>query len=493
MAKDFRYPQRDQVFLLPPDMREWLPADHLVFLTVRVVAKLDLSSFRSRAKLGGRGRAPIDPAMLVTLLVYAYAHGERSSRQIERLCHTDVAFRVICGNEPPDHTVIARFRAAHDVAFLELFDQVLAVCAKAGLGRFATIAIDGTKIAANASSAATRSEDTIRERLRRIVDEAAATDAAEDELFGADRRGDELPPELADPTTVEDRLAAAIAELEAEQAAEMADNAERARVAHWQGRVAASQAVYDRELARANQTWARPDRRRTGRNAAVPPEQHTAVRRAARNLATVTGNRDAALTRAARPPERTRSRHANTTDPQSRLMRTRNGFVQGYNTQLAVTDDQLIAAVSVTNDITDTAQLVPMMDAVTDQARRLRNATGRRGIRVGTVLADAGYFSEANLTAPGPARLIATIGDPLSDHPSDATSATDRMRHRMRTPKAKKRYRRRGVTVEPVNGHLKDGIGLRQFARRGLTAVNAEAHLAATSLNLLKLYRAAPA
>jgi transposase len=493
MAKDFRYPQRDQGFLLPPDMSEWLAADHLVWLTIRVVQGLDLSAFQVRAKLGGRGRAPIDPAMLLTLLVYAYAHGERSSRQIERLCHTDVAFRVICGNEPPDHTVIARFRAAHDEAFIALFDQVLAVCVKAGLGRFATIAIDGTKIAANASTAANRSEDKLRSELRRIVDEAAATDAAEDELFGPDRRGDELPAELVDPSTRDARIAAAIAEVEAEQAAEVADNQQRSRVAHWERRVAASQAVYDREFARASVTWQRRNRRQSGRNAAVPPQQHTAVRRAARNLATVTGNRDAALARAARAPQRTRSKYANTTDPQSRLMRTRKGFVQGYNTQLAVTDDHLIAAVKVTNDVVDTGQLVPMMDQVQDTMRRLRRATGRAGMRVGTVLADGGYASEANLTAAGPPRLIPVKTKPSSAGSDPPGTASEKMRQRMLTPKAKKRYRRRAALVEPVNGHLKDRIGLRQFSRRGLIAVNAEAHLAAASLNLLKLYRATPA
>jgi transposase len=335
VAKDFRYPQRDQVFLLPPDMREWLPADHLVFLTIRVIERLDLSSFRSRAKLGGRGRAPIDPAMLLTLLVYAYAHGERSSRQIERLCLTDVAFRVICGNEPPDHTVIARFRAAHDEAFIALFEQVLAVCARAGMGRFATIAIDGTKIAANASMAKTRSEDTIRKRLETIVAEAAATDAAEDELFG-DQRGDELPAELTDPSTVGERLAAAIAELEAEQAAEASDNAEQARVAHWHERVAASQARYDEALGQAQRSVERRQGHGAGRHPLVPPEDYAQVRRAARRLATAADRRDAALAKAAAPPQRRRSLNRPGFSAQSVVPRAaaRRGLVSNGSTRL---------------------------------------------------------------------------------------------------------------------------------------------------------------
>ena len=493
VAKDFHYPQRDQVFLLPPDMREWLPPDHLAFLTIRVIGKLDLAAFRSRAKLGGRGRAPIDPGMLVTLLVYSYACGVRSSRQIERLCHTDVAFRVICGNEPPDHTVIARFRAAHDVAFVMLFEQVLAVCAKAGMGRFATIAIDGTKIAANASSARTRSEQTIRERLRAIVDEAAATDAAEDDLFGAERRGDELPVELADPSTVDAALAAALAEIEAEQAVEAADNAEQARVAHWNERVAASQAAYDQALADAQRSSTRRLARGPGRHPLVPPEQYSTVRRAAASLASATQHRDDALERATRPPRRTRSTHANLTDPQSRLMRTRTGFVQGYNTQLAVTDDHLITAVRVTNDVTDTDQLMPMISQVQHTVQKLRKAAARPGMRIGTVLADGGYASEANLAADGPPRLIPVKTKPRPPGEDQPVTASETMRQRMSTTKAKKRYRRRAALVEPVNGHLKDRIGLRRFSRRGLNANNAEAHLSAAALNLRRLHRVQPA
>jgi transposase len=466
-------------------MREWLAPDHLVWLVIRVIDKLDVSAFTRRAKLGGAGRAPTDPRMLVTLLVFAYANGERSSRQIERLCRTDVAFRVICGNEPPDHSVIARFRADHDEAFIMLFGQVLEVCAAAGLGRFATIAIDGTKIAANASMAATRREDKIRGELARILAEAAEVDAAEDELFG-DARGDELPPELIDPTSREARLNEAIAQLEAEQAAEAADNAEQARVAHWDEKLTAAQARHDAALAAATEAWAK--RSATNRRP-VPPHEHSAVRREKRLLATTVTRRDAALAKALQAPQRKRSTHANTTDPQSRLIRTRTGAVQGYNTQLAVTDDQLIVAVTVTNDSTDVDQLIPMMGKIHDTVRRLRKATGRQRMRIGTVLADGGYASEANLTAAGPPRLIPVKA--AGTTPSPPGTAT--MRQRMQTPTAKKRYRRRAATVEPVNGHLKDRVGLRTFSRRGLNANNAEAHLGSLALNLLKLHRVATA
>lgn len=476
-------------------MCEWLPAGHLVWTLIEVVSVLDLSPFTRRAKLGGAGRAPFDPAMLLTLLVYAYASGERSSRQIERLCHTDVAFRVVCGNEPPDHTVIARFRRAHSEAFKIFFDQVLLVCAKAGLGQVATIAVDGTKIAANASKSANRGEKWLRAEVDRIVDEAAATDAAEDDLFGPDDDGNPMPADLADPVSRPARVQAAFAALKAEQVAETQANREVARVDHWERRVTASQTSYDQAYARASEVWQRRSEteqrtgRRTSGRAPVPPEQHSTVIERRQALATVRAGHAAALVKAARPLERKRSEAANITDPDSRLMRTRNGSIQGYNVQLAVADDQIIVGVAVTNDVVDTGCLIPM---VTDVARRvswLRKVSGRPRMRIGTVLADAGYFSEANLTAPGPARLIAPIT--TSQKVTMTDSACDQMRTTMATSRAKRRYRRRGAIVEPVNGHLKDRVGLRQFSQRGLDAVTGETYLSIATLNLVKYHRTA--
>jgi hypothetical protein len=277
------------------------------------------------------------------------------------------------------------------------------------MGRFATIAIDGTKIAANASMAKTRSEDTIRKRLETIVAEAAATDAAEDELFG-DQRGDELPAELTDPSTVGERLAAAIAELEAEQAAEASDNAEQARVAHWHERVAASQARYDEALGQAQRSVERRQGHGAGRHPLVPPEDYAQVRRAARRLATAADRRDAALAKAAARPQRRRSLHANTTDPQSRLMRTRKGFVQGYNTQLAVTDDHLIAAITVTNAVSDIDQLLPMIEKTKEQIGRLR--MNRPGFSAQSVVPRAA--ARRGLVSNGSTRLPRRLG---SDSP----------------------------------------------------------------------------
>jgi transposase len=506
VAKDFEYPDRDQAFLLPPDMREWLPEGHLVWLVIDTVAALDLTVFRKRAKLGGAGRAPLDPAMLLALLIYAYAHGQRSSRQIERLCETDVAFKVICGNNPPDHTVIARFRSAHDQAFAELFTQVLRLCARQGLGRFGVVAIDGTKIAADASKQMNRSEDSLRAEAARILAEAAAVDAAEDAEFG-DARGDELPPELADPTTRAARIREALAQIEAEKAAETEANMAAADLKGWDERIGVARRGYDRALDDAKRRFARGQANTaassTGRppgRAPVAPEDFCRVRDASARIARTQARRDAAAAKAAVAPKRARSTSANTTDPDSRLLPVKGGFIQGFNAQLAVTADQLITAVSLSNQANDTDQFIPMMRAAEAAVADLAQTTDRDDVTIGVVLADAGYFTEANLTADGPDRLIAA-GDRRSQHDAPVTTGEPppesqpgaRMRHRVATAEGRALYRQRSSTVEPVNGHLKDRTGLRRFSRRGTSAALGELNLAAATLNLLKLHRAATA
>src|SRR5580700_12314971 len=200
MAKGYRPVDRDQPFLLPPDMREWLPEDHPVWLVIRVVADhLDTSAFHARRKTGGPGAAGYDPDMLVTVLVWAYAHGVRSSRDMERLCGTDVAFRVICAGNLPDHVTFARFRAGFPAAAGEFFAQVLVLCARLGMGKLGTVALDGMKIAASASKAANRTGEGLGRLAAETVAAHAAADAAEDELFGAGRRGDEVPGDAWSP------------------------------------------------------------------------------------------------------------------------------------------------------------------------------------------------------------------------------------------------------------------------------------------------------
>jgi len=193
MAQNFLPCDREQVLLLPPSLREWLPEDHFAWFVLAAVEEMDLSRFYAAYREDGHGRAAHDPAMMVALLLYAYALGRRSSRAIERACVEDVAYRVIAANQVPDHTTIARFRQRHEAALAGLFGEVLALCAEAGLARAGIVAVDGTKVHANASRDATRDYEQIAEE---ILAEADAVDRDEDERFG-DARGDELPPQMS--------------------------------------------------------------------------------------------------------------------------------------------------------------------------------------------------------------------------------------------------------------------------------------------------------
>ena len=525
MALGYRRVDRDQQFLLPPDMREWLPESHLVWFVIETVDQLDTSGFHERSVLGGVGRAGFDPDMLLMLLVYGYANGVRSARQIDRLCEVDVAFRVICAQDAPEHSTISRFRAAHEGAFIKLFTQVLVLAAQAGLGRFGTVAVDGFKLAADASIDANRDEGWLREQARRMVAEAAAVDAVEDAEFG-DARGDELPPELADPKTRRAKIRAALQELEerrraGEQAEAEADAAAEQRMrriaegektgpgkARRVDQVAEARLRLARAKA-AQQTKIDADRAR--RAAAqergepvmgpqpTPVEHYVAVRHAVEVLRRAMQRQQAREAVGEQQPPKAPLR-VNLTDPQSRLMPTRKGWVQGYNVQVGVTADQLIVAIRVSQHTNDSEDFIPMMAAV-QQAAELFQAAGRDDAVVGVLLADAGYATDTNLAAEGPDRLIA-LGSRRNQHravahestqgpPPEGATPRQAMRHRLRTPEGVATYKRRGATVEPGIGNLKKIIS--GLSRRGLQASTAEIHLAAAAFNLLKIYRTAAA
>jgi transposase len=498
VAKGFRPVERDQQFLLPPDMRQWLPDDHLVWFVLDTVAGLDLTAFRARRRLGGAGRAAYDPAMMLGLLIYAYAVGQRSSRQIERACHTDVAFRVACAQDVPDHVTIARFRAEHERALGEVFEQVLILCARSGMGRVGTIALDGTKIAANAAMSANRSESSLRRIAAHIAAEvladAAAVDAAEDEQFG-EARGDELPPELADPNGRAARIKQLLDQIAAERATKTGDKQQRverarASLARTRDTLAAQHAQRaEREAAAAAAGKGIPGPQRL-----IPIEAHIRFREAAARLARA----EAALQTARIPaPGSPGEASRNLTDPDSRIMPTRTGWLQGYNCQLVVSSDYLILAADISTDTHDWHQYQPMIEQARSAGRAIRRATGRR-THIGTVLADAGYASTDNLTAPGPDRLIAlgTRRDhehaartaPAHGQPPPEAGSRERMAHRLRTPAGAARYRQRAAIVEPVHAHLKDRRALRRFARRGLSAARSEYRFSAAVTNLLRLH-----
>jgi transposase len=504
MAKRFRPVDREQAYLLPPDLRDWLGPDHLVWFVLDTVAALDLARFRARYRLGGVGRAAYDPRMMLGLLIYAYAVGQRSSRQIERLCQVDAAFRIACAQDTPDHATIARFRAEHEQALAELFEQVLVLCARAGMGRLGTVALDGTKIAANAALAANRTESTLRRMAEDILADAAATDAAEDEQFGV-ARGDELPEQLADPNGRAARIKTILDDIAAERASKAAGSqvseragsrVEKARdtLARTRERIAdQARARAEREAAAAAAGSSLPGTR------PVPVEQHSQVRKANKALHAAQRHHNKILNPA--PPDGPgRQIRRNLTDPDSRIMKTRHGWIQGYNGQLVVSSDYLILSAELTNDPVDVGHYQPLISTTCQTVDRVNAATGA-GWNIGTALADAGYASDANLTAEGPERLIAlgkahaqaTAAEqqPAHGDPPPQSTARQHMDHRLRTPEGATLYKRRAATVEPVNGHLKDRRALRRFSRRGLTAANSEFRFAAAVTNLLRIHTAA--
>jgi transposase len=532
MAREFRPVARDQVFLLPPDVRDWLPADHLVWFVLDTLEALDLTEFEAGRRRGGVGAAGYDPRMLLGLLIYAYCRGVRSSRQVERLCGTDVAFRVLCAQDVPDHCTLARFRADSQEAFASLFTRVLLIAGHAGLARFGTVAIDGTKIAANASIDANRGADWLAQEADRILVEAGQVDAAEDRAAGLGQpsgEGDRMPLGLADPQDRRARIRAAAQEVskqtrqqvEAEQAKEAAARQRRQRAQAGESvigripagphRLAEAQAHLRREITRQQ---AKLDRRAAiiaaGKkpmgSPPVPVEQHSSVIRSRRAVeAALVAEATQAATDAGSVAAKRQDANklpktvANITDPSSRLMPTRRGFLQGYNAQVAVTSDQMIAAVQVSQSPNDMAAFTPMMAAAQAAARHLHEETGRDEHTIGVVLADAGYCSDANLAAPGPDRLIAISKnrDQLKtarEHPTSGPipagfSPRQAMEHRLRTVEGIALYKRRGATVEPGIGNLKKIID--RFSRRGRDAATSELHLAATAFNLMKIHRAA--
>jgi transposase len=524
MARSYRPVIRDQEFLLPPNMVDWLSEDHLVWFVLDVVDRLDTGGFHASRRTGGVGRQGYDPDMLLALLIYAYAVGERSSRRIERLCASDVAFRVCCGQDAPDHSTIARFRAEHHEGFADLFAQVLRLCAAAGMVRVGVVAIDGTKIAANAARSANRSREWVREQARRIAAEvladADAVDAAEDAAAQArDGSDEELPPGFATRSGRAANIGKAIEEI-ARQDSEHAeaDAADRARAEEYLARVEAGEVIPGVPPAGVDPVryqQARVARELRRAEAGTTPRARSEARRQARIAGQALARaeqmaaageldlRGRAARKRAQREQRAQARghtsgSVNITDPDSRLMieGAGGGSVQGYNAQLAVTDDHLILGVHLSQDGNDTHCYLPTLAQATAHADAL-------GKTIALVLADAGYFTEKNLTAHGPDRLIAPGKNreihsdahqrPATGPRSTAARPLEAMRHRLREPDNAERYKRRGATVEPVIAHLKNNTGLRRFARRGIQAATAELHLAAAVINLSRLRNATPA
>ena len=496
MAHTYVPCDRDQLFLLPTSMREWLPEEHLAWSLIDVVGKVNTGAFHARHPNDGVGRPAYDPDTMLTLLMYAYCQGVRSSRRIEQLCESDIAYRVICANRGPDHATVAHFRVDHEQAIAGVFVDVL--CAAAGLTSLGTIAIDGTKIGADAALDANRGAEAIRAEVERILAEGSDTDTAEAIRLGY-RRGDELPAELASPFSRLARLERALAEIEemeriaaaeaeARQAKATAAAAEGLGGRPAQGTPSGPGPCPGGDGRRPSAGRGQgggsgcPGQRLRGRNPVLDPE----LERAAARLQAAE-----AAAAAAKP----NAPQANTTDPDSRIMKTASGYVQGYNAQAAVNGEQIVVACAVTQEGNDCRQLVPMISAT---EATLEAAAVRENI--GLILADASYWSEANAIAEGPDRLIATtkdwkqrraareLGTTTGPPPKGATPLLA-MEDRLRTAEGAEAYGKRSCTVEPTFGESKENRGFRRFMRRGLPAVQSEWSLINATHNLLKLYR----
>jgi len=477
MAKNFVPCDREQQLLMPPSLDEWLPQDHLVWFVIEAVDELDLSAFYRCHRDDGWGRAAFDPRMIVTLLLYSYAKGIRSAREMERRLLEDVAFRVIAANERLDHSTICRFRQRHRDALAAMFVDVLRLCVRAGVIDARVIAIDGTKIEANASQNRNVTDEQLADHVRRVLDEADAIDAEEDERFG-ERRGDELPEHLID----------------------------RHKRLEW---------IRD-QLARQVEE---------------------------RGPVTARG----------------KPRQINTTDPDSGVLMGPGGFLQGYNAQLAVTEDQFIVAAQLSSSGADRVHFTPMVAAT------LANlATADADTPIEAIVADAGYYSEANASVEGAGDIVIPpasqkrlkqgalalrdadahhkrrrhqdrvqewnrradviergVADDVPLHqvaqglgvqkpwastlrkqfreggrdaitgragPPSPQSITQNMFERVASPAGRALYEIRGRSVEPVFGQLKEARGVRRFLHRGLTMCAAEWKLVAAAHNLRKAW-----
>jgi transposase len=504
--------RRDQLFLMPVSMRDWLDEGHLAWFVLDVVGELETSALHRRPG-GAPGRPPYEPEMMCALLLYAYCCGLRSSRRIEAACRTDAAFRVIGGGLVPDHATIARFVVEHERALEGLFESGLRLCAAAGLCDLSVVALDGTKMAADAALDRNRDAAWIRAEVARLLAVTAAEEPAVEPLAlaGLDAAA---AGELASPRGRLARLQAALAAIEAEEAAAAAAADQKAQAAidaARRGRKLGGRKPKDPValLARARADYqvalARAQSKQAERAAKI-----AAAQAAGRRLGGFEPGPDRALQRAEAALEAAEQaarsapapvREVNVTDPDSRIMNSAHGWVQGYNAQAIVNRHQIVLACDVSQHAGDVLLYEPMLS-------KLADALAAAGITapVGLTLADAGYWSEANASAPGPDRLIATLKDhrqrraarelgTTTGAPLPDAAPIDAMEHRLRTAEGAAAYAQRSHTVEPIFADRKHNRAMRGFRRRGLQAAKSEWAFMHLAGNLLKLrqHRAAAA
>ena len=427
MAKTFRPYDPEQMYLMPPSVSEWVPEGHLARFVSDLVDAMDLSVIEGSYE-EERGYPPYHPRMMVKVLLYGYCTGTFSSRRIAGKVIDSVAFRFLAAANEPDFRTVSDFRKRHGPALTGLFGQVLKLCQKAGLIKLGRVAVDGTKIKANASKHKAMSygrmkekESAIKQQVRELFRRAEAVDREEDELYGVDKRGDELPEELA----------------------------------HRESRLKKIQ------------------------------EAKAALEEEARAQALAEGKDD----QKARPPDKAQR---NFTDPESKIQKTPDGFIQGYNAQLAVDQKcQIIVAQHVTPAAPDVRELEPAVSSIQRAFRR----------KPRTILADAGYWSQSNvetlekkgidpLIATGRQKHNGTIAPSPRGRPPRDLSARQKMARKLATVAGRKSYALRKTIVEPVFGQIKHARGFRQFLRRGIRNVQEEWTLICVTHNILKLHKA---
>lgn len=450
MTKKYRRYEPNQTYLIAPDIRDWLPKGHLAFFLNDTVKTLDLSDIYMYYERSDRGQPPYDPAMMTRVLLYAYCIGRSSSRKIARAMYDDVAFRFLGAGNFPDFRTVSEFRRIHLKQLSKLFIQVLRLCVEADLVSNKVAAIDGLKIKANASLDSNMDYKTLckeEKRLRKQIEEdlkrAIEIDEEEDRKFGKDKQGDELPPWTKDPEERMRRIRKAKEDLERKQK-EIREK-------------------YDTRVEERAKEEAETGKKVRGRKLKVVPKE----------------------------PENDTKR--NTTDPDSRIMKARQGFVQGFNAQLAVdSKNQIIIAYDVVQDENDQHQLISIYEKIKENLGRLPDA----------LTLDAGYWCEEEIRKILELidLYIATSKDwkqrkalrekppPRGRIPKDM-SLRDRMERKLLTKRGRRTYKMRGKTVEPVNGQIKDARGFRQFLLRGIEKVKGEFALIVTTGNILKLWR----
>lgn len=450
--KTYRAWRPDQAWLLPPSPGDWLPEGHLVYFLMDAVRELDIGSITSYYERELRGYPPFHPRMMLTLLIFNYATGTRSSRKIMQRCEQDVACRVIVGEDAPDFHAISEFRRRHLAAFEKLFVEVLKLASASGLMKVGRLALDGTKIKANASRHKAMSYDRmqteevrLQQEIRELLAQAEAEDQSDDAQHGANRRGDELPAELQRRESRLEKIREAKAALEEEARAKALAKNEAENVAR---------EAEGKEPKSINLDEVRPD----------PKSQR------------------------------------NFTDPDSRIMKASNkGWDQCGNAQALVDESQLIIAADVTQQANDVQQVAPMLDTMEANLQAAKIISRPRDF-----VADAGYYSDDNTQAVRSHHLTPYIATQRLKHHEElpavprgripiSLTPKQRMARTLRTKTGRATYKKRKGQIEPVFGQIKQGTGFRQFAMRGISKMKAEWQLVCLTHNLLKLWRAAPA